>query len=326
MNAILTVYSQKSLSEANSCKLLTHSYLVWDLVCEGNQIKNLTELLRNQYSSSLYNIRSFILNGTSVELLDLNVFQFNVLNMYIYITNNPNLVKIVNYFTNVAYPVKILEITNSPQLNDSENIFSIANALRVSDQIVFKNLGIKEIPDFVFDSNRDLFSITITDNPIKRIGKSPFRELSNLQTLSLKNNIISYIDDNGLSFDLGNKHRYLQVILDNNLLTNKSFAENWTNNKRETGSITAINFSFDNNRIISLPESIFRYVLLDSNVNYLSFDGNNIVCDCKMGYIIKMIKSYKEVELKIKNVFCSNIRMLNVMELVAQNYAFKLQC
>jgi hypothetical protein len=87
-------------------------------------------------------------------------------------------VEIVNDFN--SNPVSILEITNSPQLNDSEKIFSIANKLKIKDQIVFKNLGIEEIHDLVFDSNENLFSIKITDNPIKRIGKSPFRELPNL--------------------------------------------------------------------------------------------------------------------------------------------------
>jgi hypothetical protein len=226
MNAILTVYSQKSVFEAICpCKLLTHSASASHLVCEGNQIKNLTALLRNKYYFLLYiNIRQFILNGTSIESLDLSVFEFRVNFEHIYITNNANLVEIVNDFN--SNPVSILEITNSPQLNGSEKIFSIANKLKIKDQIVFKNLGIEEIPDLVFDSNKNLFSITITDNPIKRLGKSPFHELPNLQTISLKNNKISYIDENSLSFNLSYKYRNLQVILDNNLFTNKRFAEN----------------------------------------------------------------------------------------------------
>jgi hypothetical protein len=276
----------------------------FDIVCTGNQIKNLTSILG--MCSSMFSFRQLIINGTSLESIDLSVFETekDTTFEHIFITNNPLLTEIKTFVPSSS--VVSLQITDSPKLTNAEQLFSFVNGLKVKEQIILKNLGIEEIPDFAFESNKNLFSLIITDNPIKRIGKSSFHELPNLQTLSLKNNNISYIDDNGLSFNLGNKSNSLQVILDNNLLSEKSFNENWSNIKRENPSLTTVNFSFDHNKIVHLPENIFKSILLDNIVSHMSFDGNGIVCDCQIGYLVRLIESYKEIESKL-NVFCTNL-------------------
>jgi hypothetical protein len=287
------------------CKIIKHMDSTFDIVCAGNQIKNLTSIL--EMCLSEFSFRQLIINGTSLESIDLTVFstEKDATFEYIFITDNPLLTEIKTFVP--SSPVVYLKITDSPKLTNTEQLFSFVNNLKVKEQIILKNLGIEEIPDFVFENNDNLFSLIITDNPIKRIGKSPFHKLPNLQTLSLKNNNISYIDENGLSFNLGNKSKSLQLILDNNLLSEKSFNENWSNIKRGNPSLTTVNFSFDYNKIVHLPENIFKFILLDNIVSYLSFDGNGIVCDCKIGYLVRLIESYKEIESKLKNVFCTNL-------------------
>ncbi len=299
------------------CKITKNMASTFDIVCTGNQIKNLTSIL--EMNPSMFSFRQLIINGTSLESIDLSVFKTgkDTTFKYIFITNNPLLTKIKTFVPSSS--VVFLQVTDSPKLTNAEQLFSFVNHLKVKEQIILKNLGIEEIPDFAFESNKNLFSLIITDNPIKRIGKLPFHELPNLQTLSLKNNNISYIDDNGLGFNLGDKSKSFQVILDNNLLSEKSFNENWSNIKRENPSLTTVNFSFDDNKIVHLPEKIFKFIFLDNIVNYLSFDGNGIVCDCKIEYLVRLIKSYKEIESKLKNVFCTNLSDQRNLLKVKQN-------
>ncbi len=299
------------------CKIIEHMASTFDIVFAGNQIKNLTSI--SEMKLSEFSFRQLIINGTLLESIDLNVFETgkDTTFEYIFITDNPLLTEIKTFVPSSS--VVHLKITDSPKLTNAEQLFSFVNNLKVKEQIILKNLGIEDIPDFAFESNKNLLSLIITNNPIKRIGKLPFHELSNLQTLSLKNNNISYIDDNGLDFNLGNKSKSLQVILDNNLLSEKSFNENWSNIKRENPSLTTVNFSFDNNKIVHLPENIFKFILLDNIVSYLSFDGNGIVCDCKIGYLVRLIESYKEIESKLKIVFCTNLSDKRNLLKVKQN-------
>jgi len=297
------------------CKCISENSDQKQLICEGNQINELNSILKDKlkFNSDNNDLRfeELLINDTSITSIGPEVFGDAVFEK-IHIKNNPNLTNInPNAFWKTIETKSSLDfyLINASNYESSEQIFDLLNRLQPKQEIFLEGLGIEEIPDNAFKSNPFIEFIVIIKNRIRRIGKSAFFKLSKLSTLVLTENLISDIDSNGLTFDLSNDGYNLWALLDQNQLTENSFHQNWTNS--EPGK-RKIEFGLDLNLIKSLPQNVFKSVLLSSSIEYLFLANNDIVCDCDEKYLLS-IRS--QIELKLKSANCNNLNSSNVLSL-----------
>ncbi len=276
------------------------------LVCEGNQINDLKSILKDKLKANsekgFLQFKSLLINNTSITTIESETFGDAVFER-ILIKDNANLTNI-----NPKAFQKTIEnnisldfyFVNSYNYESSEQLFALINSLQPKQELFLEGLGLKEIPDNAFELNPIIEFVVMLKNEIKRIGKSAFVKLPKISTLALSQNQISDIDSNGLTFDLSRDGFNLWVLLDQNQLTENSFRQNWSNS--EVGK-RKIEFQLDRNSIKSLPESVFKPVLLLTSTEHLFLANNRFVCDCHMKYLLAI---REEIEPKLKSVYCSD--------------------
>jgi hypothetical protein len=202
----------------------------------------------------------------------------------IIIENNKNL----NTISKNAFArgiLKSLVIRDNPKLNDTK-IFDLARSLEPSETIEFDNNNLTEVPENGLRLNYNSFTeslkrIYLNNNKITKILGSAFEGLRNLEILSLNNNQISRIDENGLKFGDGIN---VTVLLNNNNLTYEAFK----GIKESNPNITHLSLHLENNRIDDLPESIFKEILETEKIE-LFLNDNNFKCkNCTLEWLLDL--------------------------------------
>jgi len=275
------------------------------LHCEGIQINDLSRIFSGKLKATAQGgsvkFAGLYISNTSISSIELNTFEDAVFEAII-LTNNLELMKIdVNAFIKSANNLQVFNVINSPKLVSAENLFAIVNILQVKQEIELSKLGIEEVPDNAFSLNPSLYVVIMDGNSrLRRIGKSAFTQLTNLSTIIMLNNNIDNIDSNGLTF-MSNNHNSdtLLVVLNSNQLTENSFNKNWSDNQKEGMNIQ---FLLNVNKIKSLPENIFKSVLLSPAIKQISVGGNALKCDCSMKWIFA-IKN--QIENKLSYADCT---------------------
>ncbi len=202
------------------------------LVCNGSQIKDLSNVLADSIADGDLKFGKLEITDTSITFLDSEAFKDATFEE-ISIENNTHLTGIdPNAFHKSAQVRSISEfdLLNSPNVESSKQLFPLLSDLNVKRKIYSEKLGVQMIPDFAFKKNSQISELIIRENLIKKVEKSAFSGFSNLTFMMLSKNLISEIDSNGLTLELDHD-KNVMISLDDNHLTENSFHENWSSSK-----------------------------------------------------------------------------------------------
>jgi hypothetical protein len=250
-----------------------------DIQCFGESVELLKlDNIENKTFNTLY------IKETSISVIE----SFENINFdKVIVQNNSKLIRIHEYAFKKE-PKLLLWISNNPKL-ESYLIFRFIRLLETTETIKLTDNQIDSIPPNLFNTKSQLKSLSVSRNNISWIEKNSFIELKKLVEFELDNNRINKIDDFGFNFTSdGNSDRKINISLNDNKLNDQSFkSEAFPDNKHIT-----LDMNFQNNNFTKIKEQSFGS-LVDNRKNHLSFANNHINCDCDILWILeKTNKTY----------------------------------
>ncbi len=97
--------------------------------------------------------------------------------------------QVLNHFETIENNISLdFYFVNSSNYESCEQLFALINSLQPKQELFLEGLGLKEIPDNVFELNPIIEFVVMIKNEIKRIGKSAFVKLPKISTLVLSQN------------------------------------------------------------------------------------------------------------------------------------------
>ncbi len=262
--------------------------------CSGLKPFNLSTI----FSSMSKNLKpeqkhfeEFWLKNHGITELEDNVFngiRFN----NIKIDEAMNLTKIsANAFNRTANDIVGFDLSGKNQLGKDgkiKELFDVFSSL----PIAFKNKQ-TNLTDIDFDYWKDETS----HGSIKTIGNNAFFNLNNLQHLSFGYQPIDSIPKNAFDFELASDKKLLIYLHENNLNDSSFESGVFTNTKRP------LYIYLRNNKLTYLDEKIFGLYLKNDKNNEINCELKEIVCDCRM---LWLIKNKAEFSKRVMNIKCKN--------------------
>lgn len=264
--------------------------------------------------SNYYYFNSLAVYGTAVTKLVEDTFKWASFSD-IDIQNNENLAKIdANAFINSAQSVKTLGIENNTKLV-FDDVKKLMHNLEAVEFAKLRNNRFEEISENAFQpknlNTTLLNTLYLSGNRIKRIGSYAFFNQSNLFIIDLRDNMIEYIDDYGLTLSkYTGKFDAIYINLNKNNITDKSFANNSLSNPNKVH----IDLRIEENKLTTLDEHIFSPFINQNNRSLVYLFGNKFICDCKMKWL------FESNNKRFINVNCANKQNTNIFELPSNHF------
>jgi hypothetical protein len=279
--------------------------------CSGIKSFNLSTV----FSSMSKNLKpeqkhfeEFWLTNHGITELEDNVFngiRFN----YIKIDEAMNLTKIsANAFNGTADDIVEFDLIGKNQLGKDGKIKELFDVFSSLPNLRIINLNAKiidKIPENAFKNKQINLTYIYFDyskdekshGSIKTVGNNAFFHLNNLQHLDFGYQSIDFIPKNAFDFELASDKK-LTIYLHENNLNDTSFESGiFANSKRP------LYILLKNNKLTYLDEKIFGLYLKSDKNNEINCDLNEMVCDCRM---LWLIKSKAEFSKRVRNIKCKN--------------------
>jgi Leucine-rich repeat (LRR) protein len=282
------------------------------MICAGSNVNDETMEKVSENFEGYDFLRSLKLENTSIVSLDFAKLKFAYSVRWIRFVNN-SLLENINFtqFSENAFSVEILQ----SKFLRAASIFSDMNVRFYNNLHTLKinDTKINRIPDFAFKKyfQTSLTTIDFQNNLISTIGKNAFQGLTQVESINLAHNQISFIDGEAFSLDKGiNSEFVLNIDLSNNLLTSTSFNKTAFSNIKRPVSIL-----FAKNNLKALDENIFKPLLEEFALTKLDLRDNPFNCDCSAKWIVMLPNDQKE---KIISMVCEDGR--NIMDFTIKDF------
>ncbi len=250
----------------------------------------------------------FWLTNHGITELEDNVFngiRFNIIK----IDEAMNFSKIsTNAFNGTANDIVELDFYGKNQLGKDgkiEELFDVLSSLPNLRMLNLNTEKIDKIPENAFKNKQinltniefDYFRNDRSHGSIKTIGNNAFFHLNNLQYIGFGSQSIDFIPKNAFDFELASDKKLLIYLHENNLNDTSFESGVFANSKRP------LYIYLRNNKLTYLDEKIFGLYLKNDKNNEINCELKEIVCDCRM---LWLIKNKAEFSKRVMNIKCKN--------------------
>ncbi len=290
---------------------------ITSIKCKGNQRIDLKKIL-TEFSKNLdekdKHFKVFDLNNQAIEVIEDNIFDDLTFD-YVFFNNCSKLRQIKSnaFNSSGSLGINVLELRYDSLISDeySGELFNSLSYLKNIEWIDLYTRNITRIPKNAFkdvngrqtklkqigiySKNEKLFKA------IKSIEDNPFYYLNNLTDIHLFGNELDSISKQAFDFELSSENK-LNIGLENNHLNDSSLAVGlFLNSKRP------LSIDLSHNRLTLLKEEVFSPVLLSNHNNSIDLTGNQLICDCRIYWLIK---SKDKFQNQISGAVCNDGKKL----------------
>nr|XP_045607205.1 uncharacterized protein LOC123763932 [Procambarus clarkii] len=198
-------------------------------------------------------------------------------------------------FTQVLITSNKFTQVDNKAFNNSANTLTLLN-LDNNQITYYVTSGVDDLPKLttlvlkrnripiVFTNAFNYSSLRVLDlssNLIDTIGKNAFAELNKLEELHLQRNLLTRIDDDCFRF-------FNHIPFTNFLIIDLSYNKISYISEYAFRGLRNVQINLQYNLLTTISEKVFHPIILDSlYFVYFTFEGNNIVCDCKIMWVVE---------------------------------------